>query len=447
MYSKILIANRGEIAVRIIRACREMGIKTVAVYSTVDRESLHVGLADETICIGPAAASESYLKIPAIISAAEVSGADAIHPGYGFLSEDSAFAEKCVASNIDFIGPKHSIIKMMGDKIGGRQAAQNAGVPTIPGTKGALNNKREALEASEKIGFPLIIKAKAGGGGKGMRVVYSKSNFLKSFDLAKLEGEAAFGNGDVFIEKYLQNPRHIEVQVLGDKFNNYIHLGERDCSLQRRHQKIIEESPASNLPDKVREKMWSASIRLIQDIGYDSAGTIEFLVDDQYNFYFIEMNTRLQVEHPITEIITGIDLVKEQIKISAGEKLGITQQDVNFNNHAIECRINAESPTNFMPSPGKIIRYREPGGFGVRVDSGVYQGYDVVPYYDSLLAKLICFGKDRNEARIRMLRALDEYQIDGIETIIPLQYRILSSLYYEEGKIHTGLVESLLKEI
>ena len=445
MYSKILIANRGEIAVRIIRACRELGIRTVAIHSVADKNSLHCMLADEKVCIGPNPSFESYLKIPAIIAAAEVSGAEAIHPGYGFLSEDSDFAEKCTTSRIDFIGPSYKTIQAMGDKIAGRKAAEEAGVPTIPGTKGAVKNDEEALEAAKKIGFPLIVKATAGGGGKGMRVVHAQASFLKAYELAKSEAEAAFGNGDVFIERYLENPRHIEVQILGDKHGNVVHLGERDCSIQRRHQKIIEETPAPNLPSKVRTKICEAAVRLAKKIGYYSAGTMEFLMDKDYNFYFIEMNTRLQVEHPVTEIVSGVDLVKNQIMVAAGHKLPFAQKDIQFLGHAIECRVNAEDPENFRPSPGLLKIYREPGGYGVRMDSGVYQGWTVLPYYDSLLAKLITFGNDREEARVRMLRALHEYHIEGIKTSLPLQYRVLSSLEFKEGKISTNFLNHFLE--
>lgn len=447
MYTKILIANRGEIAVRIIRACREMGIATVAVHSLVDEDALHVKLADESICIGPARSAESYLKIPSIIAAAEVSGADAIHPGYGFLSEDHDFVEKCLSSNIEFIGPDYRTIEMMGDKVAGRKAAEKASVPTIPGTKNSVKTAEEAMKEAEKIGFPLMVKAKAGGGGKGMRIVYKQADFLRSLEIAQTEAKAAFGSNEVFLEKYLKNPRHIEVQVIGDKFGNVLHLGERDCSLQRSNQKIIEEAPAGNLPADTRKRILECAVKLVKSIKYYSLGTVEFLMDENYNFYFIEMNTRLQVEHPVTEMITGIDLVKEQIKIAAGEKLELNQSDIKFNGHSIECRINAESPENFRPSPGKILNYREPGGYGIRVDSGVYQGYSVKPYYDSLISKLISFGKNREEARIKMLRALDEYQIDGIKTIIPLQYRILSSLDYINNQIDTGTVERYLKNL
>ena len=447
MYSKILIANRGEIAVRILRACRELGIGTVAVYSEADQDALHVLLADEAICIGPASATESYLKIPTIIAAAEVSGAQAIHPGYGFLSENSDFAEKCITSNIDFIGPDYRTIEIMGNKLSGRKIAEQMGIPTIPGTMEAISDEKELLKVAEEIGFPLMIKAKAGGGGKGMRIVHSKASFIKSCDLARAEARAAFDDDEIFIEKFLEKPRHIEVQVLGDKFGQVVHLGERDCSLQRRNQKIIEEAPAIHIPQEVRKSICAAAIKLVQGIDYYSAGTVEFLVDKDYNYYFIEMNTRLQVEHPVTEMITGVDLVSEQIKIAAGEKIALSQKEIKFSGHAIECRITAEDPENFGPSPGQLVNYREPGGLGIRLDSGVYPGYSVKPYYDSLIAKLISFGENHNLARRRMVRALAEYQIEGIKTLMPLQYRILNSLYYTEGKIHTSFVEDFIKKL
>ncbi len=446
MFSKILIANRGEIAVRIIRACRELGIKSVAVFSDVDRDALHVLLADDAVCIGPAPIKLSYLNIPAILAAAEVSGADAIHPGYGFLSEDDDFAEKCRTSQIEFIGPSHDIIRMMGDKIEGRKIAESAGVPTIPGTKNAITELSEALTFSEKIGFPLMIKAKDGGGGRGMRIVRAKAGFNKAFELAKAESESAFSSPYLFIERYLENPRHVEVQLLGDQHGNIIHLGERDCSMQRRHQKIIEEAPAPFLPQKLREKIHESAIKLARKVKYFSAGTIEFLVDSKMNHYFIEMNTRLQVEHPVSEMITGIDIVKEQILIAAGEKMTLKQKDVEVRGHSIECRITAENPTNLQPSPGTISKYFAPGGYGVRVDSGVYQGSKVLPFYDSMFAKLITYGSNREEARIRMLRALDEYRIEGISTIIPLHTRILKSLQFIEGHLSTNLISDFMNQ-
>ena len=440
MYKKILIANRGEVAVRIIRACREMGIATVAVHSTVDEDSLHVKLADESVCIGKAQASESYLKIPSIIAAAEISGAQAIHPGYGFLSERYDFVEKCISSNVEFIGPTAENIRAMGDKIEAKKIADQVGIPMCPGSKGAITQLEEAYDISEKIGFPVLIKASAGGGGKGMRVVHSKANLNKAFEIARSEAKLAFGNEQVFIEKFITQPRHIEIQIAADKYGNIIHLGERDCSIQRQQQKLIEESPAPHYSSKIRQTMCDCAIKLAQYINYQSLGTIEFLVDEDENFYFMEMNTRLQVEHPVTEFVTNIDLVKLQILLACGEKLPYQQQDINFSGHAIECRINAENPDNFLPSPGNIAGYHAPSGPGVRVDSFLYQNCNVQPYYDSLAAKLIVKGKDRDEAIKKMLAALDEFYIDGIQTTIPLHIRMLQSLRYQKAELNTNFI-------
>lgn len=444
MYKKILIANRGEIALRILRACKEMGIKTVTVHSTADADALHVKLSDESICIGGNTSAESYLRIPNIIAAAEISGAEAIHPGYGFLSENADFVEQCNASKIDFIGPSADAIQRMGDKIQGRKLAEAAGAPTTPGTKGAITDEGEAIAAAEKIGYPVIIKASAGGGGRGMRIVNTKATLIRDFHSARTEAEAAFGNGAVFIEKFIEEPRHIEIQLLGDKHGNVVHLGERDCSIQRRNQKIIEEAPAFNMSDALRKKMGDAAVSIAKQVGYYSAGTIEFLLDKHENFYFMEMNTRLQVEHPVTEMVTGIDLVKQMIRISFGEKLTFKQKDVQISGHSIECRINAEDPETFVPSPGRITAYHQPGGMGVRVDSWAHQDCVVSPYYDSMIGKLITFGKDRDEATRKMLMALDEYVIEGIKTSIPLQQRVLKSLRYQEGKLATDFLKNFI---
>jgi len=417
MFQKILIANRGEIALRIIRACKELGIKTVAVYSEADEQSLHVQLADGAICIGPAESSESYLRSDRIISAAEVADVDAIHPGYGFLSERAEFAEQCESCNITFIGPNSSVIRTMGNKALARQTVQKAKVPIIPGSEGAIDDPAEALRVAKQIGFPVIIKAVAGGGGKGMRRAHNAITFAKEFPAARMEAEKAFGNGDVYIEKYIENPRHIEFQILADKHGKTIHLGERDCSVQRRHQKLIEESPSPFVDADLRKKMGRVAIRAAEACDYQNAGTIEFLVDKNGKFYFIEMNTRIQVEHGVTEEVTGIDLIKEQILIAAGEKLEYEQKDIKFTRHALECRICAEDPARgFAPCPGTITLYCPPGGHGVRVDSHVYGGYVVSPHYDSMISKLITYGRTRQLAIDRMHRALNEYLIRGIKT-------------------------------
>ena len=445
MIQKILIANRGEIALRIIRACRELGIKTLAVYSEADVQSLHVQLADEAICIGGPKSADSYMRADRIISAAEIADVDAIHPGYGFLSENSKFAEQCESCNIRFIGPKSQTIRIMGDKAVARQTVKKVGVPTVPGSDGPVDSESEATKEARKIGYPIIIKAVAGGGGRGMRIAHNDVSFAKEYHVARAEAEKAFNNASVYIEKYIQNPRHIEFQILADGHGNVVHLGERDCSVQRSHQKLIEESPSPFLTSDLRKKMGKAAVRAAAAAEYENAGTIEFIVDSKGDFYFIEMNTRIQVEHPVTEEITGIDLIKEQIRIASGEKLNFDQKDVEFRGHAIECRINAEDPARgFAPSPGTIGLYYAPGGHGVRVDSHVYSGYTIPPYYDSLIGKLIAHGDNRKMALERMYRALSEYLIRGIETTIPLHKAILSDPVFIAGKATTGYLEEFL---
>ena len=450
MFKKILIANRGEIALRVIRACRELGIQTVAVYSEADRESLHVRFADDDVCIGPAPARESYLNIPRIIAAAEIAGADAIHPGYGFLAENAEFAETCVASNINFIGPTAAQIRVMGDKAAARNAMEGVGVPIIPGTPGPVEDAEEALTFARKIGFPVIIKAVAGGGGKGMRVAADPDDFVRSFQLARSEALSAFGNGDVYVEKYLSRPRHIEFQIMGDRHGNVIHLGERDCSVQRRHQKLIEEAPSPAVTQKMRDEMGDAAVRGAKAIEYVGAGTIEMLLNEDNSFYFMEMNTRIQVEHPVTEVLTGIDLVKEQIRVASGEKLSI-KLPIERRGHVIECRVNAEDPArNFQPSPGRIDVFHPPGGPGVRLDTHVYAGYTVPPYYDSLLAKVICQGRDRPEALKRMQVALESFIIEGVTTTIPFLGRVMANKTFQSGKVDTEFLEresDLLKDV
>jgi acetyl-CoA carboxylase biotin carboxylase subunit len=443
MFNKVLVANRGEIALRVIRACRELGLKTVAVYSEADRESLHVRFADDDVCIGPAPGRLSYLRIPAIIAAAEITGADAIHPGYGFLAENAEFADTCGASNITFIGPTGEQIRQMGDKASARRLAQEAGVPTVPGSEGILADVDEACEVAKAIGFPVIIKATAGGGGKGMRIAKDEEQFAQLFSLAQNEALSAFGNGDVYVEKYLARPRHVEIQVLGDTHGRVIHLGERDCSVQRRHQKLIEESPSPALDDELRGAMGEAAVRLSAAIGYVGAGTIEFLLDQDKSFYFMEMNTRIQVEHPVTEMVTGFDLVKEQIRVAAGEPMSIPQGDFSrLRGHAIECRVNAEDPSrNFQPSPGLITAYHPPGGPGVRVDTHIYAGYSVPPHYDSLLAKVIVHGRDRTEALARMGQALDSFILEGVTTTIPFLSRVIRNPEFVSGDIDTKFLE------
>jgi acetyl-CoA carboxylase biotin carboxylase subunit len=445
MFDKILIANRGEIAVRIIRACKELGIRTLAVYSKADTDSLHVQLADEAICIGEAPSKESYLKIDRIISAAEVGDVEAIHPGYGFLAENAHFAEVCENCNIKFIGPSSSAIRAMGDKVAARETMRKAGVPTVPGSDGPVETEQEALKITRKVGYPVIVKAAGGGGGRGMRVAHNDPALVKGYHTARAEAERAFGNPVVYIEKYLENPRHIEFQILADRKGRTVHLGERDCSLQRRHQKLVEESPSPVLTNDLRKKMGKAAVKAAEAVGYINAGTVEFLLDAHGEFYFIEMNTRIQVEHPVTEEVTGIDIVKEQIRISAGEELGYDQKEIQFQKAAIECRINAEDPfNNFQPCPGPIDFLCVPGGHGVRVDTHVYAGYVISPHYDSMIAKLICYGRDRRTALDRMARALDEFMIRGIKTTIPLHKLILKDPNFRRGRYSTAFVERLL---
>jgi acetyl-CoA carboxylase biotin carboxylase subunit len=419
MFDKILIANRGEIALRVLRACKELGIATVAVHSTADADAMHVKLADESVCIGPPAARESYLNIPSLLAACEITGAEAVHPGYGFLSENARFAEILRDHGITFIGPSPEHIRVMGDKIEAKRTAKKLGIPVVPGSEGGVTSDAEAHKIAKQIGFPVLVKAAAGGGGRGMKVAKDESELSTALSTARSEAKAAFGDDAVYLEKYLGKPRHIEIQVLGDGRGNAVHLGERDCSLQRRHQKIWEESPSPALNAEMRAKIGDTVAKAMRDLKYLGAGTVEFLYEDG-EFYFIEMNTRLQVEHPVTEMITGIDLVNEQIRIAAGNPLAITQKDVQFEGHAIECRVNAENPRTFTPSPGRISYYYPPGGLGVRIDSAVYQGYSIPPFYDSLIGKLIVYGKSRNECLSRLRRALDEYVIDGIETTLPL---------------------------
>ncbi len=419
MFEKVLIANRGEIALRIHRACKEMGISTVAVHSTADSEAMHVRLADESVCIGPPAASKSYLHIPAIIAAAEITGAQAIHPGYGFLSENAKFAEIVTQHQMTFIGPTAEHIRLMGDKIAAKQAAIDTGMPVVPGSDGGVATEAEAKKVGKKIGYPVLIKAAAGGGGRGMKVARTEDDVVEAFQTARAEAKAAFGNDDVYMEKYLTHPRHIEIQVVADSHGNVIHLGERDCSLQRRHQKVLEEAPSPALNAEDRARIGKVTAEAIQKLGYLGVGTVEYLYEDG-EFYFIEMNTRLQVEHPVTEMITGIDLVREQIRIADGAPLSVKQKDVKFNGHAIECRVNAENPATFRPSPGKITGYHPPGGLGVRLDSAIYAGYSIPPNYDSLIGKLIVHGRDRAECLMRLRRALNEMVITGVETTLPL---------------------------
>lgn len=447
MFSKILIANRGEVALRIIRACKELGIHTVAVYSEADINSLHVRFADEAICIGSAASSSSYLNIPSIISAAEITDVEAIHPGYGFLAEDAHFAEICESCKIKFIGPTPENMRLMGDKMAAKESARKAGVPVVPGSKAVVKTKEDALRIAKETKYPVIIKAAAGGGGKGMRVCHNDVRLISAMLTAQREAEAAFGNPDVYIERYVEKPRHVEIQILGDSHGHVIHLGERDCTIQRRHQKLIEESPSPILDSKLRKKISEAAIKCAKAINYVNAGTIEFLVDCNGNFYFMEMNTRIQVEHPVTEAVTGIDLVKEQIRIASGEKLHHKQEDIKFNGCAIECRINAEDPDNdFMPSPGKITMLDLPGGRGVRIDTHVYQGYSIPPYYDSMIAKLIVHGKDRNEAITICRRALDEFIVDPIKTTIPFHKKVMSNPLFIKGKYSTDFIDRLFEK-
>lgn len=440
MFNKILIANRGEIALRIIRTCKELGIKTVAVYSEADRDSLHVTFADEAVCIGPPLGKDSYLKIPAIISAAQITGADAIHPGYGFLAENADFSEICKESNITFIGPSPEMIRAMGDKSFAKDTMKKNGVPVIPGSDGVVKEIGEAIKIAHQVGFPVIVKASAGGGGKGMRIVWEEKEFEKAFQTAQTEAEAAFGNADVYIEKFLENPRHVEIQVMGDKYGNVYHYGERDCSVQRRHQKLIEESPSPALDDALRQKMGDAAILGAKSVNYLGAGTIEFLLDKHKNFYFMEMNTRIQVEHPVTETVYDVDLIRQQILVASGHKIDTPPQPPF--GHSIEFRINAEDPEhNFRPSPGKITSLNLPGGFGIRVDSHVYQSYTIPPHYDSLVAKLIVWGKTRERAIARGKRALEEFVIEGIKTTIPFHLKVLEDPRFISGNFDTGFLE------
>ncbi len=449
MFNKVLIANRGEIALRVIRACRELGLQTVAVYSEADRDSLHVRFADDDVCIGPAPSRDSYLNIPRLIAAAEITGADAIHPGYGFLAENAEFAETCAASNVTFIGPTPEQIRVMGDKAAARNAMSAAGVPIIPGTTGPIDDPDEALVFAREIGFPVIIKAAAGGGGKGMRVARDPDDFGRSFQLARSEALSAFGNGDVYVEKYLARPRHVEFQILGDTQGTVIHLGERDCSVQRRHQKLIEEAPSPAMTPELRTRMGDAAILGASAIGYVGAGTVEMLLDTDGSYYFMEMNTRIQVEHPVTEMLTGVDLVQEQIRVAGGEPLSVSGAP-SLRGHVIECRVNAEDPSrNFQPAPGKIAVFHPPGGPGVRLDTHVYAGYTVPPYYDSLLAKLICEARTRPEAIRRMQIALESFIIEGVPTTIPFLARVMTNPRFIAGDVDTKFLEresELMKE-
>jgi acetyl-CoA carboxylase biotin carboxylase subunit len=442
LFSRVLIANRGEIALRVIRACRELGIKTVAVYSTADSNSLHVLAADEKVCIGGPPARESYLNIANIIAAAQNKGVDAIHPGYGFMAENPYFAELCETHGIKFIGPRPQVIKLMGDKVKAREVVSKAGVPLVPGSNGAVNSYEEAAAVAGEIGYPVMIKASAGGGGKGMRLAQGEASLKESLEMAQMEAGAAFDNSEVYIEKYIEEPRHIEFQILGDEQGNIIHLGERDCSLQRRNQKLLEEAPSTFLDDELRERMGTVAVNAARAAGYFSAGTVEFLVDKNRNFYFIEMNTRIQVEHPVTEMVTGVDIVKEQIRIAAGMPLRYTQEDIKINGCAMECRINAEDAENdFRPSPGTVGQYLIPGGPGVRVDSCVYSNYTIPPYYDSMVAKLIVWAPDRQEVIGRMRRALKEFEIENIATTIPFHLKVLDNAFFQRGEVYTNFIQ------
>ena len=445
MFEKVLIANRGEIALRIHRACHEMGIATVAVHSTADRDAKHVLLADESVCIGPPAAAQSYLNVPSIMAAAEITGADAVHPGYGFLSENARFAEIVQSHGLTFIGPSPDHIRLMGDKITAKAAVKDAGIPVVPGSEGEINDPEDAIAIAKDVGFPLLVKAASGGGGRGMKLARHEDELIQAVQTARAEAAAAFGDGTVYLERYLEQPRHIEVQVVADSHGNVVHLGERDCSLQRRNQKVLEEAPSPALDQAAREEIGQIVSTAISKIGYLGVGTVEFLYEDG-QFYFIEMNTRLQVEHPVTEMITGVDLVREQIAIAAGEKLSFTQNDIRFNGCAIECRINAEHPRTFVPSPGKVREFHPPGGLGVRLDSAVYSGYAIPPYYDSLIGKLIVHGACREDALRRLSRSLDELVVTGIETTLPLFQDLLKDPDFQKGDYHIHWLEEWLAE-
>lgn len=444
MFKKILVANRGEIALRIIRACRELGIKTVAIHSEVDAHSLHVRAADEHVCVGPAEDALSYRNIPNVLSAAEITGAEAIHPGYGFLSENAHFAEVCESIGVKFIGPTSENIAVMGDKAKAREILGRRGLPVLPGSPGELQNEAQALEAARKIGFPVIIKASAGGGGRGMRVVNKEEDLARAFQAAQAEAKSTFGHSGVYLERYFLEPRHIEVQVLADERGRAVYLGERDCSVQRRYQKLVEETPSPAVDERLRREMGRVAIEAVKAVHYRNAGTIEFLLDKDQNFYFMEVNARIQVEHPVTEMVTGIDLIKEQIRIARGLPLAFRQQDIRLTGHSFECRINAECPEKFTPSPGVVTRFHPPGGFGVRVDSAMESNCTVVPYYDSMIAKLITHGRNREEALSRMRRALEEFVIEGIKTTIPLHRRIFNDAEFQKGRISTNFLERFL---
>ena len=444
MFKKILIANRGEIALRVIRACKELGVKTVAIHSEADALGLHVRAADEKVCVGPAESALSYRNIPNVLSAAEITGADAIHPGYGFLSENAHFAEVCESIGVKFIGPSSEHIAQMGDKAKAREVVAKRGLPVTPGSPGELRSEEDALQAAQTIGFPVIIKATAGGGGRGMRVVNRAEELGRAFQAAQAEAKSAFGNDGVYLERYFLEPRHIEVQVLADHQGHVIHLGERDCSIQRRHQKLVEETPSPVIDDKLRREIGRAAVEAVKAVQYRNIGTVEFLLDKEKNFYFMEVNTRIQVEHPITEMVTGVDLVKEQIRLAAGLPLSMKQQDLVLNGHSLECRINAEDPEKFTPSPGLITKFSAPGGFGVRVDSAMESGAMVVPHYDSMIAKLITHGRDRQESIARMRRALNEFVIEGIKTTLPLHRRIIDDQDFQKGQVSTTFLERFL---
>lgn len=448
MFKRILIANRGEIALRVIRACRELDVEAVAVYSEADHDSLHVRLADQAVCIGPPAPRDSYLNTANIVSAAIITGAEAIHPGYGFLAENPSFAEICERVNIKFIGPTSHVIERMGNKAEARKLMITSEVPVVPGTEGIINNEKDAVAIARTIGYPIMVKAAAGGGGRGMRIVQNDSELVQGINTARAEAESAFGNGDVYIEKYIEEPRHVEVQILADEYGHVVHLGERDCSLQtNRHQKMLEESPCVALNPSVRNRIGEAAVRAAKAVGYTNAGTVEFLMGNRGDYYFMEMNTRIQVEHPVTEMVTGIDLVKEQIRIAAGERLGYRQRDIRLNGHAIECRITAEDPKKrFAPSVGTVTQFFPPGGMGVRIDTHLYGGYTIPPYYDSLLAKVICHGHNRNEAIKRMERALNEMVIEGIKTTLPFHRSILANAFFKRGEVYTNFVKRRMGE-